>query len=59
MEKVKILQTFYVDHTGVTHKEGDEAEVSDEFAKRHTETGFLKIIPTEKVILEKAKQKTT
>ena len=54
MEKVKILKTFYVDHTCVTHKEGDEAEVSDEFAKRHIETGFLKIISADKAA-DKAK----
>lgn len=46
MEKVKIIKTFYVDHSGITYQEGAEAEVSNELAERHGEkgTGFLKAI---------------
>jgi hypothetical protein len=46
MEKVKILKTFHVDHSGITYQEGAEAELSNELAHRHGEngTGFLKII---------------
>lgn len=44
MKKVTILKTFHVDRNGTTYIEGKEIEVSNKLARRHQETGFLKII---------------
>ena len=43
MKKVKVLESFHVAATGITYTKGQEAEVSDELAKRK-EGKYLKIL---------------
>ncbi|MDQ1139419.1 hypothetical protein [Pedobacter agri] len=39
MKWVKFKSALFVEATGIEHKAGEVAEVSDEFAKRHGEKG--------------------
>ncbi|WP_443945604.1 hypothetical protein ACJVDH_00400 [Pedobacter sp. AW1-32] len=59
MRWVKFNRALFVEATGVEHKAGDVAEVSDEFAKRHGDDGTGIVQQTDEPVPEVKSLKKT